>query len=138
MADVVPGILRRIAGMAYETLLLSGILLVGLVFPHLLIGAFAQRVAAPGVLWVHLFLVLLVYFVGFWSHGGQTLAMKTWRIRLVSISGQAIGPAQALKRFLWCWPSLTLGGIGLLWAFVDRDRQFLHDRLAGTRLIAAS
>jgi len=138
MADVSPGILRRIAGMAYETLLLSGILLLSLVFPHLLIGAFAHRVAAPSVLWVHLFLVLLVYFVGFWSHGGQTLAMKTWRIRLVSTSGQAIGPAQALRRFLWCWPSLTLGGIGLLWAFFDHDQQFLHDRLAGTRLIAAS
>ena len=134
--DVAPGILRRVASMAYETLLLSGILLVSLILPHLLIGAFANRVAAPTVLWAHLFLVLLVYFVGFWSRGGQTLAMKTWRTRLVSCTGQAIRPAQALRRFLWCWPSLALGGIGLLWAFFDRDRQFLHDRLAGTRLIA--
>lgn len=138
MTDVVPGILRRIASMVYETLLLSGILLVSLVFPHVLIGAFAHRVAAPTVLWAHLFVVLLVYFVGLWSRGGQTLAMKTWRVRLVSGSGQAIRPAQALRRFLWCWPSLALGGIGLIWAFFDRDRQFLHDRLAGTRLISTS
>ena len=123
--------------MAYETLLLSGVLLLVLILPHLLIGAFASRVAAPVVLWAHLFLVLLIYFVSFWSHGGQTLAMKTWRIRLVSKTGQALSPAQALRRFLWCWPSLMFGGIGLLWAFFDPDRQFLHDRLAGTRLIVA-
>jgi len=137
MSELAPGILRRIASMVYETLLLSGILLVCLVFPHVLIGAFAHRAATPFVLWAHFFVVLLVYFVGLWSRGGQTLAMKTWRIRLVSDSGLAIRPEQAVRRFLWCWPSLALGGIGLIWALFDRDRQFLHDRLAGTRLITA-
>ena len=121
--------------MLYEALLLTGVLLLTLLLPHLLIGAFAQRVASATILWGHLFLVLLVYFVGFWRHGGQTLAMKTWRIRLVSRDGQAISTTQALQRFLWCWPTLTLGGIGLIWALFDRDHQFLHDRLAGTCLI---
>lgn len=135
---VCPGVLRRLTGMAYETLLVSGVLAITLVLPHLLIGVFAQRIAAPILLWAHLFLVLLAYFVGFWSNGGQTLAMKTWRVRLVSKTGEAIRPAQAIRRFLWCWPSLALGGVGLLWALFDRDRQFLHDRLAGTRLVAVS
>jgi uncharacterized RDD family membrane protein YckC len=130
------GILRRIASMLYETLLLIGVLLLTLLLPHLLIGAFAHRVASASILWAHLFLVLLVYFVGFWRHGGQTLAMKTWHIRLVSRDGQAISTAQALRRFLWCWLTLALGGIGLIWALFDRDRQFLHDRLAGTRLVS--
>ena len=132
-----PGVLRRLVAMAYEALLLSGVVAIALVFPHLLIGAFAHRIAAPVLLWAHLFLILLAYFVGFWSYGGQTLSMKTWRIRLVTKTGEAIRPAQAMRRFLWCWPSFALGGIGLIWAFFDRDRQFLHDRLAGTRLIAA-
>ena len=132
---VCPSFFRRLAGMGYETVLIIGVVIVTLILPHILIGAFAQRMAAPLVLWAHLFLVLLVYFIGFWSHGGQTLAMKTWRIRLVTRTGQAILPAQALLRYCLCWPSLALCGIGLLWAFVDRDRQFLHDRLAGTRLI---
>lgn len=131
-----PGIPRRLAGLCYEILLLSGVLIVALIFPHMLIGAFTYRMATPPVLWMHFFLVLLVYFVGFWSHGGQTLAMKTWRVRLVARNGQAVRPAQALLRYLLCWPSVTLGGVGLFWALVDRDRQFLHDRLAGTRLIA--
>lgn len=122
--------------MLYESLLLTGVLLLTLLLPHLLIGAFAQRVASASILWTHLFLVLLVYFVGFWRHGGQTLAMKTWRIRLTSRDGSAISTAQAIQRFLWCWPTLTLGGIGLIWALFDRDHQFLHDRLAGTRLVS--
>ena len=131
-----PGVPRRLAAMAYETLLLSGVLAVTLVLPHLLIGAFAHRVATPVVLWAHLFIVLLVYCLGFWCHGGQTLAMKTWRIRLLTHSGASVRPARALLRYLLCWPSLGLCGIGIAWALIDRDRQFLHDRLAGTRLVS--
>jgi uncharacterized RDD family membrane protein YckC len=132
-----PGIPRRLAGMCYELLLLSGVLAVTLILPHVLIAAFAHRLATATVLWAHLFLVLLVYFVGFWSRGGQTLAMKTWRIRLVTRQGQPVRPAQALLRYLLCWPSLALCGIGVAWALLDRDGQFLHDRIAGTQLLMA-
>lgn len=61
--------------------------------------------------------------------------MKTWRIRLVTREGLPVRPARVLLRYLLCWPSIVLGGAGILWALFDRDRQFLHDRLAGTRLI---
>ena len=135
LAAVRPGILRRLASMAYEILLLCGVLAVTLILPHVLIGAFAHRLASPTVLWAHLFIVLLVYFIWFWSNGGQTLAMKTWRIRLLTRAGGPVRPAPALLRYLLCWPSLGLGGIGILWALFDRDRQFLHDRIAGTQLI---
>ena len=135
-ADTIyPGILRRLAGMCYEALLLSGILAVALIAPHVLLGAFAHRLASATVLWAHFFLVLLVYFVWFWINGGQTLAMKTWRIRLVACSGRPLRPAQALLRYLLCWPSLGLAGFGILWALFDRDSQFLHDRIAGTQLV---
>ena len=132
-----PAIFRRLAGMCYEAILLAGVLVVALIIPHVLIGVFTHRVATALVLWPHLFVVLLIYFVGFWSKGGQTLAMKTWRIRLVTRHGHGIGTRQALLRYFLCWPSLALGGIGIFWALIDSDRQFLHDRLAGTRLIRA-
>ncbi|MBK7423175.1 MAG: RDD family protein [Propionivibrio sp.] len=132
-----PGVLRRLAAMCYEILLLSGVVAVLMIAPHVLIGAFAHRLATPTVLWAHLFLVLLVYFIGFWSNGGQTLAMKTWRIRLLTAEGLPVRPAQALLRFLLCWPSLVFGGVGIVWALIDRDRQFLHDRIAGTQLVMA-
>jgi uncharacterized RDD family membrane protein YckC len=133
-----PGIARRLAAMAYETLLLIGVVSVTLILPHLLLGAFAHRVATPPLLWAHLFLVLLVYCVGFWSFGRQTLAMKTWRLRLLTRCGAPLRPGQALLRYLLCWPSLCLCGVGIAWALLDRDHQFLHDRLAGTRLVYAN
>jgi len=61
--------------------------------------------------------------------------MKTWRIRLVTRDGLALRPSRALLRYLLVWLTLALGGMGIVWALVDRDRQFLHDRLAGTRLV---
>lgn len=128
-------LLRRLACMLYEALSLLGVLAFMLVLPHILIAAFAHRIASPIVFQAHFFLVLLVYFTWFWSQGRQTLAMKTWRVRLVTHDGLPLRPAQALLRYLLCWPSIVLGGIGILWALVDRDGQFLHDRLAGTYLI---
>ena len=126
---------RRLAAILYELLLVLGVLLIGLVLPHLLIGAFAHRVAAAPLLWAHLFLLLLAYCVGFWCSSGQTLAMKTWRIRLVGEQDLPVRPAQALLRYLLCWPRIGFFGIGIFWALFDREGQFLHDRLAGTRLI---
>ncbi|QEL64241.1 putative RDD family protein [Oryzomicrobium terrae] len=121
--------------MAYESLLLAGVLAVGFITPHLLVGALLHRVASPGLLWAHLFLLLALYFLWFWLHGGQTLAMKTWRVRLEDNRGYPVTPFQALIRYLAAWPS-TLLIVGLLWSLIDRDRQFLHDRLAGTRVVA--
>lgn len=121
--------------MIYEAVLLTGVLAVTFLLPHLFLGL-AFGVAAPGaLLWLHLFAVLLAYFGGFWKHGGQTLAMKTWKIRLVAADRRPLSNRQILLRFLLAWPALALFGVGLLWALVDRERQFLHDRLAGTRLV---
>lgn len=76
------------------------------------------------------------YFVYCWAHGGQTLPMKTWRIRVVKSNGDAITTPMACKRYLLALLSAGLCGLGFAWALFDPDRQFLHDRLAGTRLIA--
>ncbi len=77
--------------------------------------------------------VVAGYFVWFWSHGRRTLAMKTWGLRLVRGDGRPLGTPLALLRFVLS--GLMLTGIGLLWALFDREKLFLHDRLAGTRLI---
>ena len=130
-----PGLPRRLASMGYESLLMLGVLAVSLLLPHLLIGHLLHRVASPFVLWAHLFLVLAIYFAWFWTHGGQTLAMRAWRLRVITRSGQPIRPAQALGRFLLSWPSIGIFGIGIFWALIDPDRQFLHDRLAGTKIV---
>jgi uncharacterized RDD family membrane protein YckC len=75
--------------------------------------------------------IFAAYFVWCWLRGGQTLAMKAWHIRLTEVS-----PPKALYRFFLALLFVPTG-ISLLWALFDRDKQFLHDRLAGTRLVQA-
>lgn len=125
--------------MLYESLLLLGVISVTFMLPHLAIGIGLQSVAPGPVLLGHLLLILLAYFIWFWRHGGQTLAMQTWKLRLESaLTGKRITLSQAWLRFALCFPSLLFFGAGLIWALFDRDRQFLHDRLAATRIVAAS
>ena len=53
----------------------------------------------------------------------------------MTTDGDAVSLKQGWLRYALAWPSVLLCGIGLWWALIDRDRQFLHDRLAGTRII---
>jgi uncharacterized RDD family membrane protein YckC len=57
-------------------------------------------------------------------------------MRVVRPDNLPIGVGRAALRYVLAWPSLLLFGVGVFWAFFDRDRQFLHDRLAGTRVVA--
>ena len=121
--------------MVYEALLLLGVLAVGFMVPQVALGV-AAGIALPGsILFLHIFLLLGIYFILYWRRGA-TLAMQTWKLRLCSAGGGEAGWGQLALRYLLAWPSILVGGLGLLWALVDRDRQFLHDRLAGTRIIS--
>ena len=102
------------------------------------------------------FVVFGIYFVWFWAKG-QTLAMKTWDIRVVDVQGQSITQKRALLRYalswLWFLPPLIVGWVlGLLamqsailtlgwvvvWAALARfhpQKQFWHDAWAGTQLV---
>lgn len=127
---------RRFAAMLYEVLMLLGVLGILFIVPHLILGMTLKLLAPPWVLLLHVWLVLGYYFIWLWRHGGQTLSMRTWRIKLVRIGDN--GPPsllQCLQRYCLAWPSILFYGAGLLWAFFDRERQFLHDRLSGTRLV---
>ena len=125
--------------MLYESLLLLGVLSATFMLPHLAIGIGMQLVLPGPLLITHLLLVLMAYFLWFWRHGGQTLAMQTWKLRLESgRTGASISLPQSMLRFALCFPSLLFFGAGLVWAIFDRDRQFLHDRLAGTRIVTAT
>jgi uncharacterized RDD family membrane protein YckC len=134
-AAELPSLRRRIASMAYESLLLLGVLAAGFMLPQLVLGM-GFGIALPGwALLSHVFALLGAYFIWYWRHGGQTLAMQTWKIRLTTPSGAQPSLARLALRYALAWPSLVYLGAGVLWALFDRDRQFLHDRLAGTRLV---
>lgn len=129
-----PGIARRLASMLYESLVVFAILLIGFLLPQILFFAYGLG-TSNRLLWLHVLALLMLYFVWFWLHGGQTLPMKTWKLRLASADGQALRPLQAILRYLAAWPSILFFGIGVLWAVFDKDRQFLHDRIAGTHIV---
>jgi len=157
------GLARRLGALVYEVLLLTALILTvgfallpwvspGLASPtrELTIPALPMRLAllctlVAGAGW---------YYVWSWTGGRRTLPMKTWRMRVVTVAGQNLTRRVALVRYLAAWigPALALFayagiqplGLGAyalwlvlfnyLWAIVDRDRQFLHDRIAGTVL----
>jgi uncharacterized RDD family membrane protein YckC len=82
--------------------------------------------------------VMMLYFVVFWKRGGQTLAMKTWRIRLTRLDGKPLSTAQCIIRFVLAALGVLCAGAGFLWALADPDQQFLHDRLCKTRLVMSN
>lgn len=120
--------------MLYDTLLVLGVLALLFLAPHLLVGLLWQFEVPGWLKWLHVFCVLGIYFGWLWSRSGQTLAMQTWRIQVAAADGSLPSVKQAILRYLWAWPSV-LSGIGILWALIDQDRQFLHDRLAGTQIV---
>jgi uncharacterized RDD family membrane protein YckC len=125
---VTPGLLRRLAAMAYEALLVFAVaFFAAWLFFFASGGRDATRGLVRAELQLFIVIVLAAYFLWCWLRGGQTLAMRAWRIRLVDVT-----PGRAVLRFML---ALALLPVSVLWALVDRDGQFLHDRLAGTRLI---
>ena len=134
MSSPAPPLSRRFASLFYDALLLLAVLfLAGFVVVGLL-----PRVEAgvPRVLYqVYLLGVAGAYLTWFWSRGGQTLAMKTWRIRLIDADGGRLRPAKAWLRFGLATLGLLTLGLGFLWALWDRDGQYLHDHLLGSRLV---
>lgn len=166
MNGTTPSLLRRMACWLYEGALLFGVLVTaGLAY---FIVAYWISGLGPGDIGQHpmlrsgfqaiCFLSLALYFIHFWR-SGQTLAMKTWHVRVVDTQGRPLSQKQAFLRYLasWLWfaPPLVLtwpmglpaleiavliAGWVLIWALLSRfhpQRQFWHDALAGTRLISS-
>lgn len=121
------GIWKRFATMIYEAILLVAVLFIA----DYLFIALTHNKLPKAALQIYLVGVMAIYFVWFWMRG-QSLAMKTWHIYVIKTNGDNLDLRTALMRFAFSW----LVGITQLWALFDRDGQFLHDRLAGTRLVS--
>jgi uncharacterized RDD family membrane protein YckC len=132
-----PGLGRRLASAVYDLLLVAALVMVA-TFPFLAVfGLDSSHGWRRNLLQLWVLTVTGAYFVWFWSRGGQTLPMKTWHLRVVRFDGTPLGALRATHRYLLAALSLFAAGLGFLWALVDRDRQFLHDRLAGTAVVDA-
>ncbi len=82
-----------------------------------------------------LFATAGAFFIWFWTHGGQTLGMRSWQLRVERQCGQSLSYRDALVRFLVGIVSIAAAGLGLLWILIDPDKLAWHDRAAGTRVV---
>ncbi len=155
------GLLRRCSALIYEGMLVFALLLAAgfAVLPVIAppgSGPYAASrlyllpPASSAFLCVYYLVIAGVYCILFWSNGRRTLPMKTWGLRLVAADGSPVDRKLASKRYFAAWIGplagfagfalagrwgLVAGALNYLWAIVDRDRRFLHDRIAGTRLV---
>lgn len=158
------GIARRLASLFYELLLMAALLLTISAVMTLIQSFLGKSTWLDLLLKFAIAICLFGYFGYCWVKDGQTVAMKAWKIRLVTVSGGPIGWHQAGIRYLLAlllftllpavgymgWVRVNGPGTHALWmamvwyaipfiaAFYDKDRTFLHDRLAGTRQIRVS
>ena len=82
-----------------------------------------------------LFLAGLLFFGWFWTHGGQTLGMRAWRLHLRREDGGRLHWPQAAWRYALAWLAWLPLGMGVLWCLLDGRRQAAHDRIAGTQVM---
>jgi uncharacterized RDD family membrane protein YckC len=133
-----PGIARRLASGLYDLLINVALAMVA-TLPFLALFGDSTHGWRRHLLQAWVLFVLGAYYVWFWTRGGQTLAMKTWHIRMVRADGGgAVNIGRAIHRYLLALLGFLAAGLGFAWALVDRDRQFLHDRLAGTALVESN
>jgi uncharacterized RDD family membrane protein YckC len=136
-----PGLLRRLAAICYDAVLVFGVLLLlWTIYYFILIALTGQEDAGHSPLgqlywWTLAPLAMVGFHVWFWTHGGQTLGMKSWRLRVAGLDGGDPGLREALLRYLFAWISAAALGLGFLWVLFDRDRLAWHDRLSDTRLL---
>ncbi len=137
-AEPIPvGLGRRFAAIGYDALLLAAVLFVGTAVLLLFTSGEAIR---AGDVWYTAYLVALSfgYFGWFWTHGGQTLGMRSWRLRLVGAGQDGASWRQALVRFVSACFSWLAFGAGFVWLLVDPDRLTWHDRVSRTRIVDVS
>lgn len=140
-----PSLLRRFAAMVYDSLLLMAIsILYGAIMTGINVvingaPATGERISwgAFGlVVFIGWLLTLALFFCYFWHRSGQTLGMKTWRIKMVQQHNlDCPSYSQCLIRFLLAPISLCLLGIGYWWMYINPERQTLHDKFSKTRLV---
>src|SRR5690242_7768993 len=126
---------RRAASLFYEALLLAAVLWCASLPVGLLQAKFGLVLIRP-VYQLYLVFAAGVYFTWQWTRSGQTLAMKTWRLRVVTLAGARLPLSRAVIRYVAAVVGLACFGAGFIWAFVDREHAYLHDRLAGTRIVS--
>ncbi|MCB1735059.1 MAG: RDD family protein [Gammaproteobacteria bacterium] len=128
-----PGLLRRLAAVGYDFLLLLSVWFLA----SFLILPFTHGEAVDTSNWwfkLYLLVVTFLFYAWFWTHGGQTLGMRAWRMKLLTEDRKTIGWGRAALRFSVAGLSWGAFGLGWLWMLWDRDQNTWHDTLSRSRM----
>ncbi len=138
------GLWRRLTALLYDAFLVAAIWMAFGFLLQFIVGPDTSqlvdgRVQTDPVLDVIVFLVEVGsaagFYIWFWTRTGQTLGMIAWRIKAVSRSGGLMSLQQGVVRWVLAWPAFFLLGAGYLWRYLDPQRDALHDKLSGTRVV---
>ena len=129
------GLLRRLAAIIYDTLLVCALLFLATIPFIALRGGEPVEVGDNRIYQVVLLLVIYAFFVGFWTRWGRTLGMQSWGLQLQTMDGEKPTLATASVRFIAAILSWAPAGLGFLWQLWDRDKLTWHDRISGTHLV---
>lgn len=153
-------ILRRLGAMVYDVLLLFAVLVVASALTLPFRGGKGATQFELGMM-IYIFLVIFLFFGWFWTHGGQTLGMRAWRIRLIHTEHSTISWSTALFRYLlslpvWLFlfyslhshndrfgtvtaltqiPGWILYSLGLVWLTIDNLPDNWREKLTKTRIV---
>jgi uncharacterized RDD family membrane protein YckC len=127
-------LLKRLVACVYDALILIAIWMVVTWFYIICFGEVSsayQRMVLQILLW----LSAGIYFIFSWYKGGQTLALKAWKMKIVSQDNIGLTLKSACMRYVLASVLVMPFGLTLVWAFVDKNQLFLHDRLLKTKCI---
>ncbi len=136
-----PGLFRRLAALLYDSVLVAALMAAAFTLVYLpLATVFGMEdirnyplYKAAMTIWM--FAVGVGFHLWFWTHGGQTLGMRAWRIMLFSNDGRSPNLKQAIVRYAVAIFSLAALGLGFLWILIDPQKRAWHDIASGTRLV---
>jgi len=137
----VPGLFRRLAAILYDSVLVLALMAAAftLIYLPLALGLgledLRQYPLYKHAMSAWMLFVGVGFHLWFWTHGGQTLGMRAWRMRLFSADGSPVTLKQAVIRYAMAVLSLAAGGLGFLWILWQPDKLAWHDMASNTRLV---
>lgn len=138
----IPGLLRRLGAILYDSMLVTAVVFTAfaLLYLPLAVGFGIVDINDTGqykyLFFIYMLTVAVGFHIWFWTHGGQTLGMRTWNMRLFGNDGGSVSTGQALIRYLVAVISLLAFGLGFLWSLFDKEKRSWHDMASGTRLVS--
>lgn len=130
-----PGLLKLGACLLYELLTIVAVIFVSTGLFVMIAGDAGHGVKRL-LLQLFLWLVVGAYYIRCWIKTGQTLAMQAWKLKVVDERHQLLTMRQAVARYLLATVSLAFFAAGFLWAVVDKNSQFLHDRFLRFKVVS--